>query len=576
MERTTFLEHYRICVKHDGAPQELSRTGTVITYKAVDDRFGESVALKLVPIASIDPATQERVEAEASAAQKLNHVNIAKVVDFGREDGDLVYVSEYVEGEALNSWVDEHGPMPADAVLRVALQVVEALSAASSYRLTHRAIQPSNLIIVPGTTAEGGWPFVKLTNFGLAGLKSTSRTDSSRGELESHEDDEGEVDFSVAPQFASPEQLQHGTADFRSEIYLLGATMYFLLSGDAPSAKVGRKQLRPFPKALRNLLAHMLRNNPDERPQDPVALAETIRECLLRIERRQAFGYKFGIPLAAVIPGESRTQRSPLAQVWFGVLAFAALLLTAAVVSAFLLPDLIPFWHRTTATDKIGVPVGVPDESSVPAKATSAPIIANQPITNASPALTDSNQNPSPNIQEAQTSNAQVAAAPTAVNAASPNVDTSTQIASAAGVSGSAPPSEASHDQSTAPENSAQGQDNSSAQASATPQPATVSQSSSRSKKKRVASTSKRARVAQNSSYGQPRLRRGSMRTQFVGTTPDGRMILRLPSGRIVLVTPRSDGEDQFVPRRYHRPFMERDDVFSPPPPSTPDYPPYD
>jgi len=567
MERTTFLEHYRI----DGAPQELSRTGTVITYKAVDDRFGESVALKLIPIASVDPAAQERVEAEASAAQKLNHVNIAKVVDFGREDGDFVYVSEYVEGEALNSWVEEHGPMPADAVLRVALQIVEALSAASSHRLTHRAIQPSNLMIVPGTTAEGGWPFVKLTNFGLAGIKSASRTDSSSGELESNGDDERGADFSVAPQFASPEQLQHGTSDFRSEIYSLGATMYFLLSGAAPSAKVRRQQLRPFPKALRNLLAHMLRNNPDERPQDPVALAETIRECLLGIERRQAFGYRFGIPLAAVIPGESRTPRSPLAQVWLGVLAFAALLLTAAVVSAFLLPDLIPFWHRTTATDKIGVPIGVPDESSEPVKATSAaPIVANQPLTNASPVLMDSNQNPSPNVQQAQTSNAQVASAPTAVDAASPNVDTSTQIASAVGVSGSAPPSEASPDQSTAPENSAQRQDNSSAQASATPQPATAGQSSSRGKKKRVASTSKRARVAQNSFYGQSRLRRGSMRTQFVGTTPDGRMILRLPSGRIVLVTPRSDDEGQFVPRRSRRPFIERDDVYSPPPPFAP------
>jgi serine/threonine protein kinase len=92
MERTTFLEHYRI-VKHDGAPQELSRTGTVITYKAVDDRFGESVALKLIPIASIDPAARERVDGEASAAQKLNHVNVAKVFDFGHEDGDFVYAS---------------------------------------------------------------------------------------------------------------------------------------------------------------------------------------------------------------------------------------------------------------------------------------------------------------------------------------------------------------------------------------------------------------------------------------------------------------------------------------------------
>jgi hypothetical protein len=319
----------------------------------------------------------------------------------------------------------------------------------------------------------------------------------------------------------------------------------------------------------------MLRSNPDERPQDPVTLAETIRECLLRIERRQAFGYRFGIPLAAVIPGESRTPRSPLTQVWFGVLAFAALLLTAAVVSAFLLPDLIPFWHRTTAVDKIGVPIGVPDESSVPAKATSAaPIVANQPLTNASPALMDSNQNPSPNVEQAQTPNAQVASAPTAVNAASSNVDTSTQVASAvAGVSGSAPPLEASRDQSTAPENSAQGQDNSSAQANATPQPATAGQSSSHSKK-RVASTSKRARVAQNSPYGQPRLRRGSMRTQFVGITSDGRLILRLPSGRTAIVAPDSR-EDQFAPRRYRRPFIERDDVFSPPQFGQ-DYPPYD
>jgi len=76
-----------------------------------------------------------------------------------------------------------------------------------------------------------------------------------------------DVDSSVAQQFASPEQLQHGSIDFRSAIYSLGATMYFLLTGAAPPAKVRLRELRRFPKALRGLLAHMLRGNPDERPQ---------------------------------------------------------------------------------------------------------------------------------------------------------------------------------------------------------------------------------------------------------------------------------------------------------------------
>jgi hypothetical protein len=570
MERMTFLEHYRICVKHDGSPRELSRSGSFLTYKAVDERTGETVALKLIPIASVDPATREQFEEEARAATRFNHVNVTKVFDVGHEEGQFVYASEYVPGDMLDSWVEAHGPMPADAVLRVALQVVSALSSVSFHKLTLRAIQPSNLMIAPGSTPEGDWPFVKLMNFGLAGLKLAS------------DGNPREESFSVAPQFASPEQLENGTVDFRSEVYSLGATMYFLLTGAAPSAELRRQQLRVFPKALRNLLTQMLRRNPNQRPKDPVMLAEMIRDCLLKIERRQGFARRLGIPLAAVIRGKPRAPRSPLAQVWFGVLAFAALLVTAAVVGAFLLPDLIPLWHRTAAVDKIGVPVGVPDESSESAKATSAgPGAMDQSVMTPSPALADSNKNPSPTFQpqgfSGQTSSAQVASsAPAAATAASPNADASTQAASAGEVSGSASSSEASGDRSAAPEIPVQGQ-NTSAQTSAAPQPAPASQSGSRSKKRSVASaTSKRERAAQRSLYGQPRLPRGSMRARVVGTTPDGRVILRLPSGRVVFVTPRSDEEDQFVPRRYQRPFIEREEIFSPPPLFGPDFPPYD
>ena len=62
MERTTFLGHYRISVDHNGAPRELGRAGTAITYEAIDERSGETVALKLIPVSSIDPAAREQFE----------------------------------------------------------------------------------------------------------------------------------------------------------------------------------------------------------------------------------------------------------------------------------------------------------------------------------------------------------------------------------------------------------------------------------------------------------------------------------------------------------------------------------
>jgi serine/threonine protein kinase len=547
MERTTFLGHYRICVNGDGAPQELGRAGPAITYKAVDEWSGEPVVLKLIPIGNIDPEAQEQFEEQARPAQQLHHINIAKVLDFGKEAGQFVYVSEYLEGETVDSWIEEHGPMPPDAVLRVAAQVVSALSAASFHRLTHRAIQPSNLLIVPGPTAEGGWPFVKLMDVSSAGRK-----------LHSHQGEAPDVDSSVARQFASPEQLQHGTVDFRSAIYSLGATMYFLLTGAAPPAKVHLRELRRFPKALRNLLAHMLRGNPDKRPQDLVALAESIRECLLRIERRQEFARRLGIPLAAVIPREPKTPPTPLAQVLRGILVVAALLLAVGAVGAFLLPnDINPFRHLTTAKHMIGVPIGVPDTSpSAPSQATNSASVANLPLTNASPSLENLNQNPSSDIQQAQTSNARPAADSSPTNAASPSSTGSAQIASAALPSESATPSQGPRDRSTLAESSGQEQDTSSAQANVAPQPTAASESSSPSKNETVTSTStrlsKRTGVADMSPDGQPRGPAASTRAQFVGITSDGRLIFRLPSGRRTIVAPDSD-EDEFVPQRHRR-----------------------
>jgi serine/threonine protein kinase len=561
MERTTFLGHYRISVDDSGAPRELGRAGTAITYEAIDERSGETVALKLIPISSIDQAAREQFEEQARAAAGIKHVNIAKVFDFGHEGDHFVYVSELLRGEPLASWVEQHGPMPADAVLRVAEQIVSVLSTARFHKLAHCAIQPSNLMIVPGSTPEGSWPFVKLLNFGLAEPHSDPESlrdaDSARAELAKPNGGDQRVEsFPVAPQFASPEQLQHQPLDFRSEVYSLGATMYFMLTGAAPSPEMRRRprELSGFPKALRNLIANMLRRDPDQRPKDPVALAEMIRECLLKIERRQLLARRLGIPLAAVNPRKSRPTLTPLAQVLRGILVFAAIVLAAGVLGAFLLPaDINPFRHRTAAKEEIGVPVGVPEisPSAPPQAMNTGPVVANQPTTE--PAASPSaDQTPSAGVGQEQTSNTDLVAAAPPANTpeASPNT----------------PANE--------PESSAQAQDTASASrdSGTESQPATASQSTSSSKKKSVASTSKRARTTQN--YGQGRRPTGWMRARVVGITSDGRLIFRSSSGRTVIVTPGSESEDELAPSRRRRDFVpeRRDELFAPSQPFPPDY----
>ena len=176
MERTTLLRNYRVRLKYDGSPYEPDRDGPAISYEAVDERTAESVSVTLIPAESIDPTERGRFEEELAAAQKLRHANVAKLLDFGREGDDYVYVSERLGGETLASWVRNHGPMAADAALRVGEQVVSVLSSAGFHKLPYPSIQPSDIMLVPGQTAEGSWPLIKVTNVRLARACAMSRT----------------------------------------------------------------------------------------------------------------------------------------------------------------------------------------------------------------------------------------------------------------------------------------------------------------------------------------------------------------------------------------------------------------
>ena len=163
MDNKIFLGKYRISASEISAAGEL--TDSPLAYEGQEIESGKKVVVEVVPAAALKPAVREKLEAEAEAAKKLNHVNIPALYDFGVEDDHLVYVTEDFEGTLAEEWVNAHGPMPVGPVLRIAAQVVSALGAAAVQRISHHAINPSNLVLVPGQTAEGEWPLIKVLHF---------------------------------------------------------------------------------------------------------------------------------------------------------------------------------------------------------------------------------------------------------------------------------------------------------------------------------------------------------------------------------------------------------------------------
>ena len=250
--------------------------------------------------------------------------------------------------------------MPVGPVLRIASQVVSALGAAAFHRIAHRALNPSNLVLVPGQTAEGEWPLVKVLHFVGGALRFPANGAAGAA-----------PDNSSA--YASPEQLRNGTVDFRSEIYSLGATMWFLLTGAPPLlTPKGPTAVQPtrtglavdrmtaVPKNVRRLLAQMLSANPDARPRDPLAFYRQLQDCLNEVEQRETITHRVGVPVSRTdvirIP---KRRRNPL-----GLLARAALFLGLAAGTAWLLRGYVEHRRVVHAEEPIGVPIGVSDASA--------------------------------------------------------------------------------------------------------------------------------------------------------------------------------------------------------------------
>jgi serine/threonine-protein kinase len=389
MEHKIFLAKYRVAADEIAlaAAEPASTAGTPLAtepptgtrvYRGVEIDSGSEVTVEVIPALGLKNVVRQELEAEATTAKKINHVNIPALYDFGIEDDQLIYVTEYFDGTSAEEWVNEHGPMPTGAVLRVALQVIGAMGAASFHKISHHAIYPGNLILVPGQTPEGDWPLVKVLHFvGVAPTFASADTSVASFDKSTH--------------YASPEQLQQGKADFRSEIYSLGATMWFLLTGAPPlMAPKGPLAMQPttiglavdklsgMPKKLRRLLAQMLAANPAGRPQDPLALYRQIQDCIVQIDRRESMARRFGVPFLSgsnVVALPSR-RRFPTKMV-----ALAAIFVAIATVAAVMLSQYLRHQRVRQAEEPIGVPIGVTD-----ATASAPPVTANAPTVASAPA----------------------------------------------------------------------------------------------------------------------------------------------------------------------------------------------
>jgi serine/threonine protein kinase/tetratricopeptide (TPR) repeat protein len=283
-------QHYEVTMREDGVtPSELGRGAMGITYRALDLNLGAPVALKVISARySNQPAARDRFRREAQAAAQLRHPNVASVYHFGETAaGQCFYAMELVEGETLESRVRREGPLGAEIVLGIAIQVAHALLAAEKHGLVHRDLKPSNLMLVPDDSGNERTPGVKVIDFGLAKAVTDTREAA----------EPNQTGFAGTPGFASPEQSQSTgwKLDIRSDIYSLGATLWYALTEEIPAPgndrPVERLSARK-PALLTRLLRRVLATDPAGRPQSARALLAELKLCQAKMEaaprRRQS------------------------------------------------------------------------------------------------------------------------------------------------------------------------------------------------------------------------------------------------------------------------------------------------
>ncbi len=263
----------------------LGEGGTGGVFVAQHNRMKRQVALKVLsPRLTGREESLQRFYLEAEAAARLDHENIAAAYDADEEFGRHYLAMEYVDGPELGNWVDSHGPLPIKRAVSLIRQTALGLAHAHRQGIVHRDVKPSNLML----NSHG---VLKIVDMGLAHLKAEG-ADEPALQTQDDADLQGTVDYMAPEQALYSNQIDH-----RADIYSLGCTMYFLLTGrpPAPEGPMVQKLLwhqsspppqltKDCPAATEELNAifqKMMAKQPSERQESMVALLNELDQLVL-------------------------------------------------------------------------------------------------------------------------------------------------------------------------------------------------------------------------------------------------------------------------------------------------------
>jgi serine/threonine-protein kinase len=281
----------------------LASGGMATIYAALDTRLDRPVAVKIMhPHLANDEAFVGRFIKEAKATAALSHPNIVSIQDQGWNEGGapaVFIVMELVEGSTLRDFLNEQGALSIEQLFQFLNPVVSALSAAHRIGIIHRDIKPENILI-----AKDGR--VKVADFGLAAGSIIGQTMTAESSV---------VLGSVS--YLSPEQVQRGIADARSDIYALGIVMFEMLAGKKPfdgetPIQIAYKHVNEripnlrsineqIPEQIADLVFAATSPNPDQRPKDAEVLLNQLRSIQAQIDpKRRQLSLELDLPPAPI------------------------------------------------------------------------------------------------------------------------------------------------------------------------------------------------------------------------------------------------------------------------------------
>ncbi|WP_214321350.1 serine/threonine-protein kinase [Nonomuraea sediminis] len=262
----------------------LGQGGMGAVYAGHDRHLDRRVAVKLLRLPSgPDQELERRFIREARILARLEHPGAPVLYDFGTHEQRLYQVMQFIEGVTVADVVSEHGPLPVPWAAAIAAQAAAVLSAAHALSICHRDLKPTNLMLCP----DGS---VKVLDFGLAMLRDTDVTTFTRiGQILG------------TPAYMAPEQIQHGVAEPRSDLYALGCVLHEMLTGrqlftGPTDYVVFEKQVKEsppgvpdLPDGLGALLSELLAKKPEERPADANVLYDRLQPFAVKLPMLPGF-----------------------------------------------------------------------------------------------------------------------------------------------------------------------------------------------------------------------------------------------------------------------------------------------